>query len=640
MYDSIPHFPATYTDGNLANVAPSTQPKILILGTAAYGRTDADWKVTQIAGAEKEFKTTGSLIRGLYEVAAQGANNIFLRRLPTGTPAILAHLGSEAAGDHDGITITTVQEDAEAGSRYAIWYDAANERVAIYDNDAEAWIYDSDNILAEDTGLISVSGSFNPAATLDIGTEAVPVNLEDVVALVDIAFPLPANSDIEFTAGTDGEAPSLMQLYEALHEVYADLEASNYDFIVPMEATLDALNVIDLTAGEITTLGLDALTDYPVAGSSTDALGKVFVQEYLGQFYFWWDMDDDGTAEIFPSVGSADATHDIDGTVLTVSDFNEVNFAHQLAMAAYKASITMSSSIGFIGVNKPDGFDRASLANWIGELPTYTEESDGTIIVAGAGDNGSGLLGNKFMAGKFGFRDGLKFGGFFATDTEFPDGTEEEDDNDVLIDIGKHINVTYAWLLQVNQYIAPSNQTGSARPYVASAATTLAGKYAVLKENQEANGFNGQLKNVKMDTMKLIPLRHINELLSVRYVGVRKEDSVGAMVTGSRTGALPTSDYTKISTIRVANRLIKGIRALGLTVQGEPTSELEIRALENQISTFLASEVSLRMCGKASASLSYTAASLQLGQITCDVQFRPPNSLETIKIRMSVLPAE
>ena len=93
MYDSIPHFPATYTDGNLANVAPSTQPKILILGTAAYGRTDADWKVTQIAGAEKEFKTTGSLIRGLYEVAAQGANNIFLRRLPTGTPAILAHLG-------------------------------------------------------------------------------------------------------------------------------------------------------------------------------------------------------------------------------------------------------------------------------------------------------------------------------------------------------------------------------------------------------------------------------------------------------------------------------------------------------------------------------------------------------------------
>lgn len=624
-YENVPQISASYQDGNFDTVVQSLQPKILVLGTATDGRTDALWRVGQTTAAVREFKGYGTLIRGMYEVLTQGADNVVLRRLATGTPGVLTGICSDVAGD--GITITTVQEDSDVGERYALWFDSSTGRIAIYDNEEEEWIYDSEGELAIDQGLISVSGSCTVGDGVDVGTQSAPVNFEDAPALNP--------GIITWTDGTDGDNPSLMELYEALEEAYEDLDWQDVDFVVPMGATLDAVNVVDLSDAQITSRGLAALTDYPTAAADSDVLGKVFKQEYLGQWYYWWDTDNDGVAEIFPSEGSATATTDINGEALTSADFHEVNFAYQLAEFCRKASTTWHTCIGFIGVEGPEGFDRPSLAEWIGDLPVYTELSDGSEVVSTTADNGSGLLGNKFMAGKKNFRGSLKDGGFIQTEEAFLDGTELEDNNDHLVDIGKHVVIPFPHVIHVNQFVDPTNSTGRPAAYLAGIATTVAGKYATLPEKEEANGPNGLVRGVRIDGLR-IPGRLLNKLLGVRYVGIRSEPGIGTILSGSKTAARPDSDWTKLSTIRSANREIQGLRSIGSRYLGKEFSPNMLQALQTTAEGFLKEEQNLGYNNGAKITFTFTAAQRRLGQLKAQLKMVPPFAIEAIDIETSL----
>lgn len=624
-YENVPQISGRYTDGFFDTVTSSLQPKILVLGTATDGRTDVSWKVGQTSAAVREFRGNGTLIRGMYEVLTQGADNVFLRRLPTGTTGVLSGICSDDPAL--GVTIETVQEDGDVGARYSLWFESSTGRIAIYDTEEEEWIYDSEEILAIDTGLISVSGSCTVGDGVDVGTQSSPVAFEDCPALNP--------GVIVWTAGTDGESPSLMELYEALEEAYEDLDWSDVDFIVPMGATITASNVADLSTGQISSLGLAALTDYPVAGAATDVLGRLFKQEYQGLWYYFWDMDNDGIAEIFPSVGSATGSTDIFGDAISSSDFHEVNFAYQAAELCRKASTTWHTCIAFIGVDGPDGFDRSSLAQWIGDLPTYTEMSDGSLVVSTTGDNGSGLLGNKFLAGQKNFRGSLKDGGLIATTDGFLDGEEELDNNDHYVDIGKHVVVTYPHVIHVNQFVDPSGSTGRPSPYIACIATTVAGKYATLPEKEEANGPNGTVRGVKIDGLR-VPGRLLNKLLGIRYVGIRAEPGVGVILAGSKTSARPDSDYTKISTIRSVNREIQGLRNIGMRYIGKEMSPYIIQALTAASEGFLKDESSLGYNNGSKISFYFTTAGRRLGQLKALLRLVPPFAIEAIDIETSL----
>lgn len=635
-YTNIPSAPVTFKEGNLDSIVNSSQPKILVLGTSVSGLTDTNWHVGSPSAAVKEFGSEGSLIKGMYEVLSQGANNVFLRRLPTGTPAVLSHLG-DLDGTVAGLTITTVQEDAEAGDRYSIWLDVSEPRLAIYDNEKDEWIYDTAEILAEDLGEISVSGSLVAnCVSVDIGTQDAPVALSEVVALV---LAEDASSEIVFVAGTDGEKPSFMQLYEALHEVYKELEMSSMDFVVPLEATLDAPNLVDLSEDDVDDRGLASVTDYPTKGSDQDVLGKVFIQTYQGTDYFWWDVDGDGVAEIFPAVGSAGASANIDGDAISSEDFHEVNFAYQAAIACYKATSTFKDMIAFVGVEKPEAFNLAAQAVWIGELPTYTEQADGSLTVDASGDNGTGLLGNKFLAGRSDFRSGKKGGGFIFTDNGFVDGTEQTDSEGNDIDIGKHLFISPLWVTISTAYINPSKASKTASPYVTSLAALVASKYATLADNIEANGYNGLLSSVKLNPMK-IPMSKLNELLSVRFICARNENELGVILAGSKSAATPNSDWTKISSIRVANRFVKAIRSMYLAEAGTAMNTIKNKALKNNIESYLAGQASIQMCSKPTVSLTATPSEMQLGILNCDISFIPPNSLERLNVSVALKPTE
>lgn len=649
-YVNIPSIGVNYLDGNLSSPVTSSNPKILILGTAASGRTDAKFRVTSSAAAISEFGNEGTLIRSMHEVMQNGADNIFLRRLPTGTPAILEGICRPLSTAGTGITITTIEEDAEAGERYAIWADSATTRLAIYDLEEEEWIYDSEGVLAVDLGRISVVGTIETSFT-SIGTEASPVPMNEVEDYLNIALSgetspgsgvpnssTAANTNFgtEYYAGTDGVAPSRMELFEAILEVFQELDFEDLDFlVVPPEASVDAPNVMN---GR-NTAAADALTDYPTAGDyDTDILGRVYIQEVDHKLYFWWNTKETlttTTANIFPTIGFSTNALNADGVALTAADFHEVNFAWAIAKFCHKASTSWSPVMAVVGVERPRGFDRLNVAQWIGELPDY--EVDGVNQIVAANGNGSGLLGIKFLAGEEDYNDSLKDGGFLDTEEDYYlDGTVVNDANSGRpVDIGRYLVINAHWPILSNPWIDPNASAGRARPYVNSAAALEAGKLAVLPAYQEPAGNLAVVRGVSLSNMK-IPAAALDRMTGIRLNAMRNEEGLGAVLVGVKTAARPDSDYTKISTIRTVAMHVKRVMEIGRNYQGRPMDAITLAGFQNQLDSLLSTLRSQGFARNSAAQIRTTTADMRLGRMTIQLRIAPPNCLETITIEVSL----
>jgi len=373
------------------------------------------------------------------------------------------------------------------------------------------------------------------------------------------------------TAGTDGTNPSKMEQYENLAYAYSALENERVDMVVPMDVYLDDNNVVDLTSGQITTLDLASISDYPTAGNEQDILGKVFTEEYLGETYFYWDTDDDGEANIFPAVGAASATTSIDGSDITGS-FIEVNFAYQLANFCFTMSVNNNECIGTIGTLPPQSFGPRDIARWVGNLPDYTVNDDGTSVIFDAGDDGTGLLGNKFMSGSAGYRGGDAFGGFIATDSGNLGGSELLDQNNEFVDIGKYISITPSYVRLANQW------TSNVNGYLSNTAPSYA-------------GFIMSLDSKSAPTNKVVPrVRAIHglnntvldDLAGVKYTMFAQRPK-GTVVVDAPTAARQSSDYNRLSTVRIVKESIDVVRSVADPFVGEANTAQRRAALETAV---------------------------------------------------------
>lgn len=373
------------------------------------------------------------------------------------------------------------------------------------------------------------------------------------------------------TAGTDGTNPCKMEQYENLFNAYRALENERVDMVVPMDVYLDDNNVVDLTAGQITTLDLASIAAYPTAGNEQDVLGKVFTEEYLGETYFYWDIDDEGTANIFPAVGAASATTSIDGSDITDS-FIEVNFAYQLANFCFNMSVNNNECIGTIGALPPQSFGPRDIARWVGDLPNYTVNDDGTSVISDAGDDGSGLLGNKFMSGSAGYRGGDAEGGFIATDSGNLAGSELVDQNNEFVDIGKYISIVPSYVRLANQW------TTNANGYLSNAAPSYA-------------GFIMSLDSKSAPTNKVVPrVRAIHglnntvldDLAGVKYTMFAQRPK-GTVVVDAPTAARQSSDYNRLSTVRIVKESIDVVRSVADPFVGEANTAQRRAALETAV---------------------------------------------------------
>ena len=396
------------------------------------------------------------------------------------------------------------------------------------------------------------------------------------------------------------------------------------------------------------------------ADSEEDFLGYVWQYRYRGKIYTFFADDDDVTSGTTNVIGHNELTgEEVPAAVYTrfnsadSTEFREVNFTHQLASFCYRASTNWSQMIGIISTQVPAGFSRTKLREHAGELPDYSFKGGYRVIDASA-DNGSGLLGDKFLAGEYDFRngaieaadkdatDGYGRGGLILTSgaslpNAEPYGVSDTDEaldaNDRPIDIGKHVIVCYDWPLMESKY-----NGGTMSPYCNSLVGPLAGKLAVLPDNLEPIGANGQLANITL-TRNWI-LAHTNDLAFVRMCGLRRDDTLGHTIVSCKTAAHPTSDYSRLSTIRCVNRVLAGIRALAQGYIGTPFSSTGLLSLQQSIDGYLAEQRAGGFHQGAVATMSYSRADRIIGKLTIRLKMIPPFSIETIIVETSLAAEE
>ena len=639
-YENIPGVRASYLDGAFKIPTNSAQPRILILGSAKSGRSYEIFNVGPVGEAEAEFGTDTEVLKGVHEALAQGADKVSVMRIG-GTQGSVLITDSVAKT----LTITPEYRDDTILERYTLIMDAAG-RLLIYDLDDGQFVYDSDEEKVINSDIIRVvkQSGFAALVTGDIDDPANSIKLSDLV--FDTSFAPDAASVVQ-TAGTDGTSMSLVERYAALNQAYHLLDYRDADIVVPMGVHLDDANQSDGTAVQYS-------GGVPTAGSTLDVLGFVWQYIYQGKLYTYFADKQDPAAVGFDELTHEDLTGDaIPAAVSTrfsaavAAEFREVNFAHQLASFCYKASTTWKAMIGILPTKGPDAFDRISVSEWAGTLPTFTTIGL-DLAIDSSGDNGSGLLGNKFLAGEAAYRDaqvedgdstdGLAYGGFILTvgaslpnGTDYPYGIDDDDEaldgGDKPIDLGKHILVTYDQPKHRNSFNGGSVYRGNL-------AASLAGRIAVTPENKEPIGDQGLMRRV-FDSPR-IHATLINDLAKIRMVGLRREDGVGLILVSVKTAAHPDSDYTRLSTIRSVNKVIQGIRDVAKKYIGSEFSALKLLSLQAAIDGFLVEQRNLGFHGGAKASLSYSRSDKILGKLKVKLRMVPPFAIEAIDIETSL----
>lgn len=615
QFQYLPGIRRDLIDSSLAVYQQTRAPRVLVLGTASKGQTPTPYVVTSSSSAASAFGTEGTLTRGMYEARQAGAKNVILYRLGA-TSSKLEHVGDSTGAA--GYTIETVRQDDDAGGIYTIWYDDGTDRLVVFNSTTALTVYDSDNLNA-DLGEVYVSGARGASGGPDIGGPSNGVALESVTA-----------TGTSYTAGTDGTTPSRMELFEYLYGAYAELLGQDFDYVIPMDVYIDDLNVEDGSSFRASYLsGIVSGGTYPTSGSIDDILGKIFVEEYQGEYYYFWDLDGDGQAELWPNgVGSASATTKISGESFTSADFHEVNFGYQLARFCHEVSANEIECLGTIGVRPPSDLSRASVTSWIGKLPTFSNNSLNEEYINSIVDNGSGLLGNKWMAGEFGFRTGSPaYGGFILTDSEWSDGIEEVDSRDQPIDLGKYLSVVAAWITLFN----PVDTSGFG--YAASAAPTYLGYVSTLDEKDAPTN---NIVPWARPTLNLSP-RLVDRLTQVGYVFIYERPK-GLVISDAPTGARPLSDYRRLTTMRIVKRVIDVFRRRADPFIGKASNAPARQALETAVSDGLTNLVSGGYITRFELYIRQTALQRVTGEASAELIIVPAWELRRIQLQLSLKP--
>ena len=689
-YENLPAIISEIQDGAFKIVVNNTDPSILILGTAEKGVSEKPIQARKAQEAEARFGIKGTLTRGMYEAGAGGATNIYQMRIGAKS-AILYGVGTDDMVSNP-TSIETLLKDKDAANVYFVRYinpitRGPNQEIGriqvqnavgqmVFDNNPGGQPLDLGEVMVSGdfTGGTNIGTVNNPDSFVSLGSIAMDqVSVIDTFAAVDpapvsftlsqvansgsvkvsldgsevskdsysvvgavVAFDVPADADdkevvVEFAydsdtshnlrSGSDGINLSGMELYEALEKAYSVIETEEFKQLLPMGATLDAANVVN---GDICILSSDesipAGQRYPVAGSKGDALGKLFKEEFEGENFYFWDINGNGAADIYPSVGSASSTTKISGETLTAADFKEVNFAYQLANACFVTSANEYNVTGVIGTSLPASMSTKDISLWVGKEPVL--DTEGEIV-----QNGTGLLGNKHMVGKLNYKPG-----FYATDSGIIPGASGVSSNAVLkdrggkpIDIGRFLSV-YCY---PQTFINPVDETGFG--YVSNGATYYAGMISSLipqsaPTNKVASG---------ADSLVKLPKIKLDSLSKYHYVGLKQKNRV-FRISDAPTAARPGSDFVRLSTVRVLDRIIDIVREVAQPYIGEPNSSSARLSLETNLRQRLSLEQKNNLMQRFEISVSATTKQRIEGDCDVELIVVPPFEMKKIRVYTSL----
>jgi hypothetical protein len=250
-------------------------------------------------------------------------------------------------------------------------------------------------------------------------------------------------------------------------------------------------------------------------------------------------------------------------------------------------------------------------------------------------ENGTGLLGNKWMAGRKGNSvtglpghivagiDGLAYGGFIGTDSSWPDGAQQEDRNEHLIDIGKYISVVGAQGILANV----TNPTS----YAASCAGLYGGFVASLAPNSAPT--NKVISGVRLPFR--ISVSKLDDLAGLGYVMLQQKTK-GIVVSDAPTASRPDSDYQRLSTVRIVKATIDAIRNVSEPFLGEPITGARLAALETAINQALVKLQKLEYLQRFQALVSSTPTQQVQGQADVELILVPAFELRQITVYVSL----
>lgn len=421
-----------------------------------------------------------------------------------------------------------------------------------------------------------------------------------------------------FSPGSTDESISAMKRYEKLHTAFENLDLAIFDFVVCSGIAVDSKNAADSSI----TFTADT---YPTPKTAVDALGFCQIINNGDYTYKYLWSDDQEVLKIV-----SDGTLAEDWTATT--SFAEVNFAHLLAKYCYENSSDYKSTMGIIGTTLPSSIANRGLRVYFGEVPKYTYDSEqNAYFITESASNGTGLLGHKLIGGQYDFNNGLKHGGLFATEDgtmDYASANLKLDDNGKKVDLGKYLCVV-AIFGRVADDINPRNPS-----YVTNAAGIVAGMLPLA--NPVDSLINMRIPGLTIDYR--LETKTVDIACGLGLIVAKNENGV-AFIADSPTFACESSDYTRLTTMRIVSKIAEELRQAARPYIGKGLSATKRAALESAISGVLSANLAgepVQTITRGAFKVEQSAQDITLGKMKVSVTIVPVFELRQITFSVSL----
>ena len=659
---SIPSSTVELLDRNLASSTQLEAPVGLVIGRSYTGPTGAVYVLDDNASASKVYGANSPLLNAAASVLKTGVKTALLYRVG-GKPAVLTGFAgvdsrletvAESTSIADNLRVYQgPSQDDPTVNVLIVFYGTTGNRV-VYSNvpgsevdlgyvKVEGFVsgsatpmgsFDSPVLLSE--ALDALASDATQAESLNLGSKLIALTGDpklfhsidsvskngstvssEYVVIVDnvikvdtrastgpIAYPATgiwfyANNGVDgdsytvnyklssatatFTNGDNGLSATQKELYEMVDRALRENESSVAQFLYVEGALLDAPNIAD-------------------GSTATDKLEYLSLTEEDGEYTYEWNTSKTlyklgaGTTN---SVGLADRNSQ--GQPIVVKSFSEVNFAHRIGVHCFNVTQNEGFVLASVATSLPASASLKDISKHTGTSPVV--DAAGVTIA-----NGTGLLGNRFMAGST-----TQEQGFFLTATGFPDGVVVTDSGGAPVDLGKHLSIVAAVIGTANSY------KNAAPEYLGIIASTSVGDGTT----------NRLVQGVSLPFALSKP--KIQALMSTRYV-VFSNKSDGIRVVSGELATSPYSDYQYVSTSLIIQALLGRIRKVANPYVGKNFRLAQAAALRTAISSVLSTASKEGIIEGAA----YDVIVVGPGRISIPLQVNVADELRTVETTLSL----
>lgn len=381
------------------------------------------------------------------------------------------------------------------------------------------------------------------------------------------------DNEITYASGKNSLNADLKGLYEIYDSAFEDLENVRASTVT----IKDLFNCRNIVAGD---------------DASKDRLTYVQRTEVDEGFTYEWSVDKFlyqlATNSSLTTADPLLAATDGNGQPVVVKAYNEVDFAHRLGMWCWKNSTSSDYINGTIGAALPKSTTTVAVKRWIGTLPTY--DIFGNIVA-----NGTGLLGNRFMAGTID-----KVQGFYATDSGYPDGSPLKDSYGSVVDLGKYLSIA-----TIPMYLTTDLLSGRVAPLVAP--RSFAGAYAGLITTIRPGDSTTNVAFNNISPLFTITDSVANKLSSLGYVALVQKPNKGVTVYSGDLATNGNSDFDYVSTAIAVSYIVRRINDAVDPFLGRGIDFPLAAALQNAVDLVIKSATSAGVINGGSVSIARTS---------------------------------